>query len=98
MMKCVIFRCSKKEEMYLYVPYQDDESMLLNNLPEELGNWTGKLEKVMDLEVTPGRKLARAKVEDVIASLEEKGFYIQMPPNELLRKDESMLNNSSDSF
>ncbi len=84
--------------MYLYVPYQDDESMLLNNLPEELGNWTGKLEKVMDLEVTPGRKLARAKVEDVIASLEEKGFYIQMPPNELLRKDESMLNNSSDSF
>lgn len=97
-MKCIIFRCSKKEEMYLYVPYQDDESTLVNNLPEELGKWTGKLEKVMDLEITPGQKLARAKVEDVLASLEEKGFYIQMPPNELLRKDESMLNNPSDSF
>jgi len=52
----------------------------------------------MDIELTPDRKLARVKVGDVLAALEEKGFYIQMPPNELLRKDQSMLSNPSDSF
>ena len=98
MMKCVVYRCSKKQEMYLYVPYQDDEDMLLGDLPEGLIKLTGQLDKVMDLELTPERKLARADVQEVMVALEEKGFYLQSPPNELLRKDDSMLNNPSDSF
>ena len=97
-MKCVIFRCSKKDEMYLYVPFKEKEEELLQGLPDGLEKLTGRLGKVMDLELSPDRKLARAKTKDVIASLEEKGFYIQMPPNEIIRKDDSMLNNSSDSF
>jgi len=97
-MKCVIFRCSKKVEMYLYVPLKDDEEALLDDLPEGLEKLTGKLEKVMELELTAERKLARAKVGDVIASLTEKGFYIQMPPTDILRKDNSMLHDPSDSF
>lgn len=97
-MKCVIFRCGKKDEMYLYVPFKENEEELLQGLPDGLKKLTGGLEKVMDLDLFPDRKLARAKVEDVIASLEEKGFYIQMPPNEIIRKDDSMLNNPSDSF
>lgn len=97
-MKCVIFRCSKKNEMYLYVPYKEDESALLDGLPGELGKLTGRLDKVMELELDPERKLARADTKQVITSLLEKGFYIQMPPNEILRKDESILLNNSDSF
>lgn len=96
-MKSVIFRCSKKEEMYLYVPFREEDK-LLEQLPEGLEKLTGKLEKVMELELTPERKLARVKVEDVMASLKEKGFYIQMPPNDILRKDDSMLYDPSDSF
>ena len=97
-MKCVIFRCSKKDEMYLYVPYREKEEELLQTLPDGLEKLTGRLEKVMELELTPKRKLARVNAKDVMASLEEKGFYIQMPPNDLLRKDDSMLSNPSDSF
>jgi uncharacterized protein YcgL (UPF0745 family) len=97
-MKCVIFRCSKKDEMYLYVPYQEQEEKLLSDLPDGLQQVTGRLEQVMELELSPERKLARANVEEVIASLEDKGFYLQMPPNELIRKDDSMLHNPSDSF
>ena len=97
-MKCVIFRCSKKDEMYLYVPFKDDEATLLDDLPDGLQKLTGRLEKVMELELTAERKLARANVDDVKSSLKEKGFYIQMPPNDLLRKDDSMLHNPSDSF
>lgn len=97
-MKCVIFRCSKKDEMYLYVPYKEDEAALLDDLPDGLQKLTGRLDRVMDLELTAERKLARVNVEDVKASLKEKGFYIQMPPNDVLRKDDSMLHNPSDSF
>jgi len=97
-MKCVIFRCSKKDEMYLYVPYKEADDTLLSELPEDLKNLTGRLEKVMELDLFPERKLARAKAVDVMASLEEKGFYIQMPPNEVIRKDDRMLDNPSDTF
>ena len=97
-MKCVIFRCSKKTEMYLYVPYQEDEESVLDNLPDGLQNLTGRLEKVMELELTPERKLARVKVENVMESIKEKGFYIQMPPDDILRKDDSMLYDPSDSL
>ena len=97
-MKCVIFRCSKKDEMYLYVPYREAEDELLCKLPAGLEKLTGRLEKVMELEISPQRKLARAKASDVMRALEEKGFYIQMPPSEVLLRDDSMLNNPSDSF
>ena len=97
-MKCVIFRCSKKDEMYLYVPFKEDEDTLLRDLPDGLQKLTGRLDKVMELELIAERKLARVKVEDVVASLNEKGFYIQMPPNDVLRKDDSMLHDPSDSF
>lgn len=97
-MKCVIFRCSKKQEMYLYVSYKEDEDALLKGLPEELMKLTGLLEKIMDLELSPDRKLARANTQDVIAALQAKGFYLQSPPNALLRKDDSMLYDPSDTF
>lgn len=97
-MKCLIFRCSKKEEMYLYVPYQEDESTALEAIPEALLKITGKLVKAMELELSPDRKLARANVNDVITAIKDKGFYLQSPPNEILRKDDSMLNNTSDGF
>ena len=97
-MKCVIFRCSKKDEMYLYVPHKEAEDKLLSELPEDLKKLTGRLEKVMELDLFPERKLARAEAGDVMASLEEKGFYIQMPPNEVIRKDVSILDNPSDTF
>lgn len=97
-MKCVIFRCSKKDEMYLYVPHQENEEELLLSLPDGLEKLTGRLDKVMALEITPERKLARVRAKDVLASLQEKGFYIQMPPNDILREDDSMLRDPSDSF
>ena len=97
-MRCIIFRCSRKEEMYLYLPYRDDEDRLIKELSEDLVKLTGNLEKVMELDITPERTLARAKASDVITSLKEKYYYLQMPPNDILRKDDSMLHNPDDSF
>jgi len=97
-MRCIIYRCSSKEDMYLYLPHQDDEEKLLDKLSGDLQKLTGSLTKVMELELSAERKLARVDVNDVIAALTEKSYYLQMPPNAVLRKDVSMLHNPSDSF
>jgi len=94
----MIFRCSKKMEMYLYLPHQEDQNEALKAMPEGLENVTGRLSWVMDLELTADRKLARADVDEVKIALAEKGFYLQSPPNDMLKADESMLNHSSDGF
>ena len=75
-MQCFIYKSLKKDQLYLYLNKKDDFSML----PEALFNSFGKLEFVMELNLTPKRKLARANSEKVIASLDEKGFFLQMPP------------------
>jgi hypothetical protein len=83
--------------MYLFLPDSDRED-IRQDLPDELLQITGRLEKVMQLELTPDRKLARADAKKVMTALEQQGFYLQMPPNDILQKDSSMLNNSSDSL
>ena len=97
-MKCLIYRCLKKQEMYLYIPFMEDEQRALSQLPDQLNNLTGRLEKVMELELTPQRKLARVDSADVIEALSSKGFYLQMPPADILAKDISVLDDHSDTF
>ncbi len=75
-MLCFIYKSLKKEHLYLYVDKKDDFS----KVPEALFNSFGKMEFVMDLELTPERKLAKEDVEKVIDSLETKGFFVQLPP------------------
>lgn len=76
-MKCTVHRCKKKEGMYLYLK----EGMEPEDLPDALMKLTGWLEKSMDLELHTELKLARADVVEVMAKLEDQGFYLQMPPN-----------------
>lgn len=64
--------------MYLYV--KKDEG--LRRVPEELLTLFGKPQQAMVLLLTPGKKLANASVEKVAESLEEKGFYLQLPPRD----------------
>ncbi len=75
-MLCFIYKSLKKNELYLYLNKKDDFS----SVPEELFKSLGRLEFVMELELTPQRKLAREDVVKVMASLEKKGFHMQMPP------------------
>lgn len=75
-MLCFIYKSLKKDELYLYLDKKDDFSAL----PENLFNSFGPLQFVMELQLSPERKLAREDASKVIASLENKGFYVQMPP------------------
>ncbi len=74
---CSIYRCAKKEGMYIYV----DKTAGLDAIPETLKGQLGQTELAMTLLIDSNKKLARASAEDVLAAITEQGFYLQMPPN-----------------
>lgn len=74
-MPCFIYKSLKKDYLYLYVTQKDDFS----KVPEALLQSFGKMEFVMELELSPERKLAREDASKVIASLTSQGFFIQLP-------------------
>ncbi len=75
-MKCYIYRSRRRSDTYLFLPSSDDFSAV----PEALMEVFGTPELALEIELTPERKLAQADARQVIDSLREKGFYLQMPP------------------
>jgi len=73
---CDIYKSRKKDEAYLYVSRKDG----LDKVPEELYEIFGKPELALTMVLTPERNLARADAARVLEGIEEKGFYLQMPP------------------
>ncbi len=69
--------------MYLYV----DKREVLTRVPDELLEMFGQPVHVMDMPLTAEKKLARADTAKVIAGINEKGFYLQLPP----KKEDYML-------
>ena len=72
-----IFKGHKKEEMYLYVEQKNG----LKSVPEDLLATFGQTESVMVLLLTKDKKLARVTASDVLASIEDQGYFLQMPPS-----------------
>lgn len=75
-MQCFIYKSSKKDGLYLYLDNKDDFSVI----PGRLLKSFGRIEFVMELDITPERKLAREDANRVLESLQLKGFFVQMPP------------------
>jgi len=73
---CSIYKSSKKDEMYLYVP----KAVGLKQVPEVLMQMFGTPRHVTDMFLVPERKLARADIEQVLEKLASQQFYLQMPP------------------
>ena len=80
-MNCVVYRCSKQDEMYLYL--RDDVAP--ETLPEALQQRAGRLTRVLSLRLDAARKLARVDIEKVIAQLTERGWFLQLPPDGVVR-------------
>ena len=73
---CSIYKSPKRDEMYLYV----EKAKGLNDVPDELYNLFGKPVLVMHMPIKAGSKLSRVDIDAVLASIAEKGFFLQMPP------------------
>lgn len=81
--ECTIYKSLKKDETYVFVPTE----MKLSDLPDELKNVLGKTEKVMTLNITAEKKLARCTGTEIMKSIIEQGFHLQMPENSQLNKN-----------
>ena len=75
-MKCIVYKSLKNADTYLYVPKESD----LSRVPKPLIEKMGELEQVMELELSPDRKLARENPKTVIENLLTNGYFVQLPP------------------
>ncbi|QHD49379.1 YcgL domain-containing protein [Vreelandella aquamarina] len=73
---CEIFKSSRKDEMYLYV----DKRKGIESVPDALMDTFGEPVPVLTMILTEDKTLARVKAADVMAAIDEQGFYLQMPP------------------
>jgi uncharacterized protein YcgL (UPF0745 family) len=63
--------------MYLYLGEEDN----FEALPPLLFQRFGRPSLVMQLELTPDRKLAQEDAAKVLANLQAQGFHLQLPPD-----------------
>ena len=75
-MLAYVYKSLRKLDTYVYLADRDDFS----RLPEPVRTQMGALQFVLEVELTPERKLARANPEVVRSNLAGRGFHIQFPP------------------
>ena len=76
---CNIYRCAAKEGMYLYTRKDTRDNNDFATLPDALKQRIGQTTLAMTILLTPDKKLAAADAKKVIESIEQQGFYLQMP-------------------
>ena len=75
-MLAYVYKSLKKADTYLYLAARED----FDRLPEPLRAQLGKLQFVLEVDITPERKLARVDAGVVLANLTTRGFHLQFPP------------------
>lgn len=71
-----VFSSRLRDGMYLYV----DRADAMTRVPQPLQDLFGTPRHVMDMMLTPERKLSRVAAQDVLAGIRDNGFFLQMPP------------------
>ena len=74
-MQCAIYKSRRKQDTYLYLAAKDDFS----HIPEALLKMLGEPVHIMDLDLSPERRLAQEDVAEVLRNLQERGWHLQMP-------------------
>lgn len=76
-MKCHVYKSSRRTDTYVYLRERDAFGIL----PEALRRQLGSLSFVLDLELSQQKRLAQADAVAVMASLVDRGYYLQLPPD-----------------
>jgi uncharacterized protein len=75
---CTIYKSKEKSELYIYLK----DNIELDDIPDEIRKPFRTTIKVMELELSPQKSLARCDVNEVMKNLQEHGFHIQLPPGD----------------
>lgn len=76
-MHAYVYKSQRRPDTYVYLATLGDFS----RLPESLRTQLGPLGFVLDVELTPDRKLAREDPATVRMHLAAQGFHLQFPPS-----------------
>lgn len=72
-----VYKSLKKADTYVYLAGRDEFA----RLPELLRAQLGELRFVLEVALTPERRLAQADPQAVRANLAARGFHLQLPPS-----------------
>lgn len=75
-MHAYVYKSQRKADTYVYLATRDAFDVLPDAVREQLGT----LSFVLDIALTPERRLAREDVAIVRERLRTQGFHLQMPP------------------
>jgi uncharacterized protein len=75
-MHAYVYKSQRKADTYLYLAARDDFACL----PDALRAQLGALRFVLEVALTPDRRLAQADPTVVRANLASRGFFVQFPP------------------
>lgn len=79
-MHCYVYVSLRKPDTYVWMTRRDRFDLL----PEPLVLLLGELRFVLEVELTPQRKLPRNDTEQVLINLAGCGWHLQTPPGETL--------------
>lgn len=74
-MQCYVYRSTRKQKTFLFLPRQDDFS----EVPESLLGLFGEAEFSFQFELTEERELILADAAEVVRNIKENGFFLQLP-------------------
>lgn len=95
-MHCDIYKFPKHSDMYVYIArpdFPDDTDELkdwLGVLPKDFRASLGPSNFVMHLDLQSTSKLARVDKDEVLSKLQSQGYYVQMPPQDVMRRQAEM--------
>ena len=90
-MICYVYKSSRKQDHYLYLSDVLEE-ISPNPVPEALLNMLGELTFVLDFELTESRQLPQANAKQVLSDIASKGFYLQMPKQDMQALEDELFN------
>lgn len=91
-MHCDIYKFPKKDDLYVYIArpnYPNDVEEIkdwLAVLPKDFRKAIGREVFVMHLDLATTPKLARVDKNDVLEKLTTQGYFVQMPPEDVLQR------------
>lgn len=75
-MQVFVYRSSRKEGAYVYLPQRDE----FDAIPQPILQSLGRLTFTLEIDLVPERKLAREDTLTVLDNIAQRGFHLQLPP------------------
>lgn len=71
-LRCAVFRSTHVPNIYVVLPAQSDPNGIF-----EIVVRFGPLQRLKDLDITPGTNLVGASADEILRSIAQKGYHIQ---------------------